>query len=155
MLFLRFQCTGSSRIFSFMLLVMITYSLYQTLLLRRYQWWHRDCAPVPGCHACQAEKASFPAASSCFHEEAFHSRSSCSSPLKHWDLGNKQDINASKFYLLDFLAYWLMVVVFFDRLILCKIFWSILSKNSKYRVTLNASEVEYHESIPGVKLTVL
>lgn len=142
MLFLRFQCAVYSRVFGCMSLEMVIYSLYEILLLRSYQWWYRDCAPVPGCHVCQAEKASFPATSSCFPKTTFHACSSCTSKLQRWDLGNEQGINASKFYLLEFLGYWLKVIELFDKLILCKIFWSILSKNDENGVSLNAAETE-------------
>lgn len=142
MLFLRFQCTVNSRVFSCMFLEMVIYSFYEILLLRWYQWWYRDCAPVPGCHVCQAEKASFPATSSCFPKATFHTCSSCTSKLQCWHLGNKQGVNASKFYLLEFLAYWLKFMGFLNKSILCKIFWSILSKSDENRVSLNAAETE-------------
>lgn len=100
----------------------VLYSLYEILLLRWHQWGHRDCSAVPGCHVCQEEEASVPATSSCFPKATFHPCSPCTSKFQCWDLGNKQDIHASKFYWFIFLAYWLKVIKFFNKMILCKIF---------------------------------
>lgn len=136
------QVPVNTRVFSSMFLEMVIYSFYEILLLRWYQWWYRDCAPVPGCHVCQAEKASFPATSSCFPKATFHTCSSCTSKLQCWHLGNKQGVNASKFYLLEFLAYWLKFIGFLNKSILCKIFWSILNRSDENRVSLNAAETE-------------
>lgn len=100
----------------------VLYSFCAILLLRWHQRGHRDCAAVPGCHVCQEEKASLPATSSCFPKATFHPCSSCASKFQCWHLGNKQGIHASKFYLFKFLAYWLKVMEFFVKMILCRIF---------------------------------
>lgn len=145
MLFLRFRCTVNDRVFSCIFLKMVTYSLYEILFLRWYQWWRRDCAPVPGCHVCQAEKASFPATRSCFPKATLHACSSCTSKFQCWDLGNKQDINASTFYLLELLAYWLKCIGFFDADFMQSIlkllkqeWWKLrILKYCWYRITWN------------------
>lgn len=131
------QCPAPSRVSSCVSIEVVLYSLYEFLLLRWHQRGHRDCAAVSGCHVCQEEKASVPATSSCFPKATFYPCSSCTSKFQCWDLGNKQAIHASKFYLLKFVAYCLKVIDFFDKMILCKIFKSFSNKNDENRICLN------------------